>query len=250
MKATTKLIFLYRTLSIKVTAQEKTKEAVAANYQKHKEHYKQLAATNYQNNKDRLSLRSKERREANKDYYLAKEKIQRQNNKAYFKTYRKQHHEQHKEYCRLYYQQKLKGKENKKAKEINRKCYQRNKEEITQRIRYRRLTDPIFRLKCRLRTAVRRSFKQIKQNKPAHTEQLLGCSWVKAETHIETLFKPGMTWENMGEWHIDHKKPLCLFTETDMHLANHISNLQPLWALENLQKNRFYDCDPASKGST
>ena len=46
-----------------------------------------------------------------------------------------------------------------------------------------------------------------------------------------------MYWENHGEWHIDHIRPVSSFTEKDMHLMNHISNLQPLWAEDNLLKS-------------
>jgi hypothetical protein len=63
--------------------------------------------------------------------------------------------------------------------------------------------------------------------------------------HIESLFKDGMSWDNYGywTWHIDHIKPLCLFDLTDENQlkdAWSLKNLQPLWAKENLQKNKKY----------
>ena len=63
--------------------------------------------------------------------------------------------------------------------------------------------------------------------------------------HIESLFKDGMSWDNYGywTWHIDHIKPLCLFDLTDekqLKEAWSLKNLQPLWAKENLQKNKKY----------
>jgi hypothetical protein len=67
----------------------------------------------------------------------------------------------------------------------------------------------------------------------------LGCSIAELKTHLETLFQEGMTWENYGRWHIDHKTPLSAFdlTKTDqVLLACHWSNLQPLWARDNLSK--------------
>lgn len=57
---------------------------------------------------------------------------------------------------------------------------------------------------------------------------------------MEAQFKPGMSWENHGEWHIDHKIPIAVFFakgETRPHVINALSNLQPLWAEENLRKN-------------
>lgn len=91
----------------------------------------------------------------------------------------------------------------------------------------------------KLRNAVFNAFKRIKQNKPCNTQTLLGCTYKEARTHIESLFKKGMSWENHGKhgWHIDHIKPVSAFTLTEIHLMNHISNLQPLWAKENLTKS-------------
>ena len=51
-----------------------------------------------------------------------------------------------------------------------------------------------------------------------------------------------MTWENYGQWHLDHVKPLYLSeNEEDLIKLNHYTNLQPLWAEDNLKKNRKYD---------
>lgn len=58
-------------------------------------------------------------------------------------------------------------------------------------------------------------------------------------SHLESLFKPGMSWENHGEWHIDHILPLASFDLTDEQQAAkacHYTNLQPLWASENMSK--------------
>ncbi len=66
--------------------------------------------------------------------------------------------------------------------------------------------------------------------------------------HIESMFKPGMSWVNYGSWHIDHIKPLALFdlsNNDDVKAAFALSNLQPIWALENLRKNKRY-LEPAA----
>lgn len=59
--------------------------------------------------------------------------------------------------------------------------------------------------------------------------------------HLERQFLPGMTWENRGEWHIDHIRPLCSFQfQTpdcpQFREAWALTNLQPLWAQDNLKK--------------
>lgn len=65
--------------------------------------------------------------------------------------------------------------------------------------------------------------------------------------HIETLFKPGMSWGNYGLWHVDHRRALSKFTFINpdgsenleqIKAANSLSNLQPLWAIENLKKGK------------
>lgn len=76
----------------------------------------------------------------------------------------------------------------------------------------------------------------IKSNK---TEKLLDCSIEELKRHLESQFKIGMSWDNREEWHIDHEIPCSLFDLTDPHqqaVCFHWSNLQPLWAEDNLSK--------------
>ena len=57
--------------------------------------------------------------------------------------------------------------------------------------------------------------------------------------YIEAQFKPGMTWERYGEWHVDHIRPCASFDLTDpkqQKICFHYSNLQPLWAADNIKK--------------
>ena len=129
-------------------------------------------------------------------------------------------------------------------KEISKDYYLVNKAKILNNAlirHYRRLkTDMLYKAKCALRTLVNRSFKRISKNKPTNTNKLLGCTWEEAKVHFESLFQEGMTWENHGEWHIDHVRPIASFAQDELHLMNHISNLQPLWAKDNLQKSDTY----------
>jgi hypothetical protein len=82
---------------------------------------------------------------------------------------------------------------------------------------------------------------------------LLGCPVSVLIEHLEKQFKPGMSWGNHGEWHIDHIKPLASFdlqNPNQLSQACHYSNLQPLWAEENIAKNSklLYDNDSNSTG--
>jgi outer membrane receptor for monomeric catechols len=77
--------------------------------------------------------------------------------------------------------------------------------------------------------------------KETNTFKLLGYDTIKLKQRIEIQFKNGMSWDNYGKWHIDHKKPISKFKEgTNINIINALSNLQPLWAKENLSKgNKF-----------
>lgn len=73
-------------------------------------------------------------------------------------------------------------------------------------------------------------------------QKLVGCSLTELRSHLEKMFKRGMTWENYGYrgWHIDHVQPLAKFDLRDpaqQQVAFHFTNLQPLWAKENLEKS-------------
>ena len=69
--------------------------------------------------------------------------------------------------------------------------------------------------------------------KQGHTIDILGYSAVQLKHHIENLFTSGMTWENHGDWHIDHIRPVSDFSpDTPVFEVCALSNLQPLWATE------------------
>lgn len=61
-------------------------------------------------------------------------------------------------------------------------------------------------------------------------------------THIESLFKPGMSFDNRNLWHLDHKIPIASAkTEEELIKLFHYKNIQPLWKEENLKKNKKYE---------
>ena len=76
--------------------------------------------------------------------------------------------------------------------------------------------------------------------KSAKTLVLLGCSIPELKAHLERQFLPGMTWANRSAWHIDHIRPCSSFDLLDpeqQRCCFHFSNLQPLWAADNLRKS-------------
>ena len=74
-------------------------------------------------------------------------------------------------------------------------------------------------------------------NKSKSTPEYIGCSLLELKRFLQNQFKKGMNWENIGDWHIDHKIPLCSAkTEQEILKLCHYSNLQPLWKSENCKK--------------
>lgn len=76
--------------------------------------------------------------------------------------------------------------------------------------------------------------------KSKSTGLLLGCSGEELMRHLEKQFKPEMTWENYGQWHMDHIRPCSSFDMADPEQQKacfHFSNYQPLWAKENFSKS-------------
>jgi hypothetical protein len=74
--------------------------------------------------------------------------------------------------------------------------------------------------------------------KPSRSFELLGTDLESFKAYMESLFTEGMTWENHGEWHIDHIVPLASGkTPEEIWELCHYTNLQPLWAEDNLRKH-------------
>jgi hypothetical protein len=107
----------------------------------------------------------------------------------------------------------------------------------------RRKSDVEFRILGNLRGRVGSAVK-LKAKKAAKTTVLVGCSMDQLLTFLEAEFTEGMTWENMGEWHIDHIRPCASFNLEDPEEQKkcfHWTNLQPLWAADNFAKSDRLD---------
>ena len=132
-----------------------------------------------------------------------------------------------------------------KLREYHSKWREENREQVneTTRLWYlnRRRSDPSFRLKCNTRTALWACLKERNVAKYRSTFLLLGYSIEELMVHLEALFTDGMTWNNYGEWHVDHKIPMASykFESTDeigFKECWKLDNLQPLWGPDNLSK--------------
>lgn len=126
----------------------------------------------------------------------------------------------------------IKKSQRKRRKKINLYNNRINKE--------KRKNDPGFKIKQNYRSRLHQFLKYKKQfNKQTSTAISLGCSPNELKLHLESQFSEGMTWDNYGQygWHIDHIIPLAsASTQREFEKLCHHTNLQPLWAIDNLKK--------------
>ena len=136
-------------------------------------------------------------------------------------------------------------KKNKEILKIKRKKYiSENKEKIKDYGRYysnkKRKESDLIRVSENIRRRINHIVTSKQVSKKNKTINIIGCSFEYLFTYLETQFVDGMNWENYGlyGWHIDHIIPLSSAqTEEEVHKLCHYTNLQPLWAKDNLRKH-------------
>ena len=192
---------------------------------------------------------------ASKDGYRSHCKLcvkkERLKNSERIIQYRKEYGIKNKENRRLY---KLKNKEKLKEQDKQYRLNNKNKykqwridnrklisNKLNEYNKNKKLTDPLFKLSCNIRSLIGTSIKRQGYKKTSRTFEILGCSYEELKQHLENKFTEGMTWDNAGKWHIDHIYPVSLATDEN-HLIelNHYTNLQPLWAIDNIKKSNKY----------
>jgi hypothetical protein len=125
-------------------------------------------------------------------------------------------------------------------KEKHKKYRKDNRTKINQYVFKKKLNDPIYRLSHNVRGRIYTFLKNINITKQNKTFDIVGCSPKVLKEHLETQFIDGMNWNNHGQygWHIDHIIPLSSAkTEEEIYKLCHYTNLQPLWAEDNLKKS-------------
>jgi len=114
------------------------------------------------------------------------------------------------------------------------------REKNRERLNRRNATIPERKMAIKMREMIRRVMRSIRQKKKARTDKILNYTAAEFVESIESKFTDGMSWDNHGEWHIDHIIPVSVLIErgeTDPNVINALSNLQPLWAADNLKKS-------------
>jgi hypothetical protein len=156
-----------------------------------------------------------------------------------------------KEYNKEYYK-KNKNKDTDIKLETSREWKRKNKDKVaTQSKKYResykkrrnrlerkrRKADFLYRLINNSRRRVNFLLRSKSLSKNKSTEHIIGCSYSEYKKHLEKGFIEGMTWDNYGEWHIDHIIPLASArNEGEIYELLNYKNTQPLWAIDNLIK--------------
>lgn len=188
------------------------------------------------------------KRDKKESYLLRKDEI----NKVRREKYRSNPYNQ-REDSKKYYYSKLEDNrvKCKRYHEINREkmkilCrnyYKNNRDKIIKQnadYRHRRIkTDSEYKIRCLLRTRIGNAIRNQYGKKAYKTEELLGTTIKEVRKYLESKFVENMSWNNYGEWHIDHIIPINSFnliSPEEQKKACHYTNLQPLWAFDNLSK--------------
>jgi len=197
----------------------------------YREKHKDKIKTYRETNKDKINSQRRVYYKANKDKVNLKQRICRKTNKEKTKAYNKSYKEANKDKIKAY---------RKVNKEKIKDWFQSNKDKINSYCKNKKKTDIQYKLSCNLRN---RLCCAINNNQKAGSAvKDLGCSIDELKSYLESKFSTGMTWDNWTTdgWHIDHIKPLASFDLTDRQQfieACHYTNLQPLWATDNLIKS-------------
>tara|TARA_R110000824_G_scaffold139589_1_gene304803 strand:+ start:74 stop:883 length:810 start_codon:yes stop_codon:yes gene_type:complete len=204
-------------------------------------------------NRDKLLAYGKEYREQNREKCVASVKKWQESNRERRLAGQKKYCEANREKV-LAGQKKWRNENPEKVVAGQRKWREENPEKVSASCKKyrkaRRRNDPTFRLQCNLRTGLWQCLSG--KQKKSRTLEYIGIDLEKLWEHFKSKFTDGMTRENYGGWHVDHIRPLCSFDfdlyeegseeyENLLHQAWHYTNLQPLWAKDNLSKHSKWE---------
>jgi flagellar biosynthesis GTPase FlhF len=220
-------------------------------YAENKDMVSQAGAERYNANRERIITRSAAYYVSNRDEILKKKSKYNKDHSKEISVKRAAYYVKHKEAMnarsRLYY------KNNRiRLSALNKEYAQLHKDGRRVYLARKMKTDINYKISCNLRTRLSRAM--VNGQKTGSAVADLGCSIIEFKAHLETMFYnnivtgEAMTWHNYGlyGWHIDHVIPLSSFNlkdEMQFLSANHYTNLQPLWAKDNLIKSDKTDCE-------
>jgi len=196
------------------------KDCLAEHNAQHKEEKHAYNAEYWKKTKDSQSERRKEWGEQNKEYIAAKNKEWREVNG--------------KEYDKKEWQ--------KRKLDPHHRDYQRDYARTW--CKKQRAENPEYKLKHNVSRRIRELLHDVGQDKKSKTCNYIGCTIEYFKSHIEKQFDDKMTWENQGEWHLDHILPCNAFDLTnsfEIQACFNYRNYQPLWGPDNIRKKDHYN---------
>ncbi len=202
---------------------EKCRTAYRDKYAKNPEHFRERSRVWHRENVGRAAQRNKNWkaqnaeavRNYNKKHYAANKELSRER----FLRWLENNKPQRQDYMRLW-----RDENSDKQRLYNRRRLESVKTRIENAIR------------CRIWWSITKGSKGARR-----TFALLGYTVEHLRAHLERQFLRGMTWENYGEWHIDHIVPLASFSysspdDEDFKAAWALTNLRPMWKVDNMSK--------------
>lgn len=216
---------------------------------------KEMKRKYYLRNKDKVLTKCKEYRKANpekvaatkrrcyeakKDEYLAKSKKRYAENKEEILAKCAEYRAKNKDEIRARdnaYKRANRKELSRKQVEYQRRIADRINEYSRNYARERRKRDKLYALRTNIRARFRFELAKRGETKQIKANKYLGCSWLELRKHLESQFTNGMTWDNYGEWHVDHIVPLAVAKDRQQLIELcHYTNLKPLWAFDNISK--------------
>lgn len=217
--------------SSKEEAKKAQKEKIRIWRLKNKDRIKSKVKEYQKKNVDQVIKAKKGWASRNKDHINENSKKFRKNNPEYFVKYKERYKDKY-QYDYTEYKKKWRINNRDKSKAHNLKYLKTEKGQITH------LWD---NLRHRIKAYTFSKRKSSRQD----MDKLVGCSkffllkFIESKFYDHPVTNRKMTWTNSDEWHIDHITPLKILNpknEEHFKIANHFSNLQPMWAEENLKK--------------
>ena len=177
-----------------------------------------------------------------KKYYLNNKAKQIKSKNVIVMSDTEKYKKQYRKY--IVYQEKYRKKNREKINQKIREWYYKNKDRVraNQRIYEREgayRNSLHFKIKDGMRKRILEVLKRDDGKKTQRTMKLIGCTVEELKQYIEKKFKPGMSWEQRHLFHIDHIIPCASFDLTKLSQQKkcfHYTNLQPLWAIDNIKK--------------
>lgn len=179
-------------------------------YHSKKEQYAERSKQYYLENREMVLKRSAEYRKANREKIRARDNAYKVANREVI---------------------------SKKQVEYQRRVADKRREYIKKYVKERRQTDKLYALRTNIRSRFKFELAKRGESKWIKVNGYLGCSWLELQEYLKSQFTDGMSWDNYGDWHVDHIIPLAIAENRDelIKLCHH-TNLRPLWASDNISK--------------